>query len=380
MMKMILRLGLAAVLLAMAIGGGPLVGNAAPGDKPDLTAEFLRLCDGGVKVLYEQAIVERPERPFYRDSYTVRGLAAAYDVTGKPEYLRACKRWSDRMIEYQNGMIPKGAYYMQYGRRPGQDKGHSYVADCSSIALGVLATAVRCDDPAEKAKYSDSVKAFAKLVADNWVRPSGGVTDGYWPGGDKEFWCSTGIFGSLAFCLYKETGDEAYLKIGRGTIDWLNRQDVLTVADKEKSFPRHGMEPTLLMYCLEAYSAGLPYLEAGSPRREAAMRQLAVAHQWMLGNMAGRSEAEYLSQWGSKLGGLPFHLYVYAAQAPGNDKLTAAGDELLRHLGGILDRVSPSTQLAAFALMSYAERVSPGSIYRTSKQSVGARRSETRGK
>ena len=86
--------------------------------------------------------------------------------------------------------------------------------------------------------------------------------------------------------------------------------------------------------------------------------------------LAGRSEADYLSQWGSKLGGLPFHLYVYAGQAPGNDKLTAAGDELLRHVGGILDRVSPSAQLAAFALMSYAERVSPGSVYRTSEHAL----------
>ena len=319
-MEMILRIGLAAILCATALAGGPLAVHAAPGDQPDLKTEFLRLCDGGAKVLYEQAIVERPERPFYRDSYTVRGLAVAYDVTGKPEYLRACKRWSDRMIEYQNGMIPKGAYYMQYGRRPGQDKGHWYAADCSSIALGVLATAVRCDDPAEKAKCWDSVKAFAKLVADNWVRPSGGVANGYWPTTDKEWWCSTGIFGSLAFCLYKETGDPTCLKIGLGAIDWLNRQDLLTVAERDKAFPKYEIEPTVLMYCLEAYSAGLPYLETGSPRHKAAMRQLAIAHDWMLGNMAGRSEADYLSQWGSKLGGLPFHLYIYAGQVPGNDK------------------------------------------------------------
>ena len=203
---MILRIGLAAMLCATVFVGGPLAVNAAAEDKLDLKAEFLRLCDGGVKVVYEQAIVERPERPFYRDSYTVRGLAVAYDVTGKPEYLRACKRWSDRMIEHQNGMIPKGAYYMQYGRRPGQDKGHWYVADCSSIALGVLATAVRCDDPAEKAKYLDSVKAFAKLVADNWVRPSGGVANGYWPTSDKEWWCSTGTFGGAGLLSLQGDG------------------------------------------------------------------------------------------------------------------------------------------------------------------------------
>lgn len=45
-------------------------------------------------------------------------MAVAYDITGKPEYLDGCKRWSDRMIEHQRKMIPEGAYYMQYGRRP----------------------------------------------------------------------------------------------------------------------------------------------------------------------------------------------------------------------------------------------------------------------
>ena len=66
--------------------------------------------------------------------------------------------------------------------------------------------------------------AFAKLVKDNYVRPSGGVTDGFWSHFGGEWWCSTGIFGSLAFVLYRETGDEAYLQIGRGVVDWLNRQ------------------------------------------------------------------------------------------------------------------------------------------------------------
>ena len=95
-------------------------------------------------------------------------------------------------------------------------------------------------------------------MADRFVRPSGGVTDGYWPKSDDEWWCSTGIFGSLAFHLYAETGDESCLRIGLGTIDWLNRQDLLGMKD-------YAM-PIVLMYSLEAYSASLPYLEAGTPR------------------------------------------------------------------------------------------------------------------
>jgi hypothetical protein len=361
------KLGIAAILCAGMLGRTCLAADATP-NQADFKPAFLRACDGGAKVLHEQVLLERPEHQFYRDSYTVRGLAVAYDMTGKPEYLRACKEWSDRMIEYQEKMIPQGAYYMQYGRRPGKDKGHWYVADCSSIALGLLATAVRCDEKAEKTKYLDSVKAFAKLVTGAYRRPSGGVTPGDWPRVSDEWWCSTAVFGSLNFCLYRETGDEKYLAIGTGAIDWLNRQDFLTVARRDVEFPEHEIKPTVMMYCLEAYSAGLPYLEAGSQRRTDAMAQLAKSHDWMLANMMGHSDADYLSQWGSKFGGLPFHLYVYAGQAPNNDKLIAAGDELLRHIGPILDQTPPSTQLASFALMSYTERLSPGSIYRASKR------------
>jgi hypothetical protein len=289
-------------------------------------------------------------------------------MTGKAEYLDACRLWSDRMIEFQDGMIPQGAYYMQYGRRPGQDQGSWYVADSSSIALGVLATAVRCGDPTQKKRYLDSVTSFAQLVAQNWVRPSGGVTDGFWAKSDEEWWCSTGIFGSLAFHLCEETKDEPYLAIGLGTIDWLNRQDLLTVA---KHFPPQEIKPTVMAYCLEAYSTGLPRLEPGSERHKLALAQLTKAHQWMLENMGGRAGIDYVSQWGSKFGALPFHLYVQSQHVPGGEQLVAAADAELRHIAKILDTAAPShqrDQLALFAMMSYAEKLSPGSMYRASKR------------
>jgi rhamnogalacturonyl hydrolase YesR len=345
------------------------VSPTALGQQPELRAEFLRLCDAGCRDVRQQArTTERTGRAFYWDSYVVRGLAVAYDMTGKEEYIEACKLWSDRMIEYQKGMIPKGAYYMQYGRRPGQRQGNWYVADCSSIALGVLATAIRCEDPTEKQRYLDSVKSFARLVADNFVRTSGGVTDGYWPKSDKEWWCSSGIFGSLMFCLFRETGEESYLKIGLGTIDWLNRQDLLTVA---VHYPPETIKPTVMMYCLEAYSAGLPYLTAGTPRHEAAMAQLARAHSWMSKNLGGRAGIDYVSQWGSKSGGLPFHVYVYTGHVPDSRQLAAAADRELRYIAGVLGKAAASNQrdqLALFAMMSYAEKLSPGSIYRKSKR------------
>jgi hypothetical protein len=44
---------------------------------------------------------------------------------------------------------------------------------------------------------------------DNYVRYSGGITDGLWSKFNGEWWCSTGFFGSLAFVLYDETADPA---------------------------------------------------------------------------------------------------------------------------------------------------------------------------
>lgn len=336
---------------------------------PELRAEFIRLCDDGCPIVEKQArTTQRIGRAYYWDSYLVRALAVAHDMTGKPEYLDACRRWSDRMIEHQQKMVPKGAYYMQYGRRPGQQQGNWYVADCSSIALGVLATAVRCPGPDDRKRYLGSVESFAGLVAERFVRGSGGVTDGYWPKSDQEWWCSTGIYGSLAFCLYNQTGNRRYLKIGLGTIDWLNRQDLLTVA---VHYPAETIKPTVMMYCLESYSAGLPHLVPGSRRHQGAMAQLAKAQQWTSANWGGRAGIDYISQWGSKFGGLPFHMYVYARHLPDGRSVAAAADRELRHIAGVLRRAPPSNQrdqLALFVMTSYAERLSPGALYRTSKR------------
>jgi hypothetical protein len=347
--------------------------SAAPspglGQEPDLAAEFSQLCDANCKLVEKQArATKREGRAFYWDSYVVRALCAAYDMNGKQEYMSACKLWSDRMLEFQKDMIPEGAYYMQYGRKPGEKEGGWYAADCACIALAVLATAIRCEDPAEKAKYLNSVLSFAELVSENFVRPSGGVTDGYWSKSDKEWWCSTGVFGSLAFHLYQETGDKSYLKIGLDTIDWLNRQDLLTVA---VHFPPETIKPTVMLYSLEAYSAGLAHLKPGSERHKLAMAQWGKAFDWMSKNQRGQAGIDYLTQWGSKFGGLPFLMYVYANHVPASDELVQAADRELRYMAGILAKAPASNhrdQLALFAMMSYAEKLSPGTIYRSSRR------------
>ena len=340
------------------------VAGAQPADGERLRTEFLKMCDAAC------AELNTPERkvPFYHDSYAVRALAVAFDLTGERKYLEVCRRWSNRMIEYQNGMTPKGAYWMNYGRKPGETKGGWYVADCASIAMGVQATAVRCEKPADRQHYMDSVTAYAKLVMDNYVRPSGGITDGLWPKFDGEWWCSSGIFGSLAFLLYAETGKEEYLKVGRGAVDWLNRMDFC----KAEHIDFKEAAPAVVMYVFEAFSAGMAHLDPQSPLGKASVAHIGAALEWMRENQRGRganSPWDYRKQWGCKLGGLPFHQYVYARHLPGGAAIAAAADQELRHLASqvFADGEPKLTQLVCFTMMSYAEKLRPGAIYRKTR-------------
>ena len=362
---------LLALLLAGLVASAAVGTNRALARKPetrDFRADFLELADLAAEQLNHEPRKPPRHKAFYVDSYVVRALAIAYDLTGEQKYLDPCKRWSDRMLDCQNRMNPRGAYYMNYGRKPGEDKGGWYVADSACIGMGVLATAVRCRDKAEKDRYLDSVERFAKLVMDNYVGPAGGITDGLWEKYDGEWWCSSGTFCSLAFLLYKETDDAQYLEVAYGALDWLNRLDF----HKVKHISFEDAAPSVVMYVFEGHSASMPYLKEGTERREATVAQIAKAAAWMARNQKSRQPAakwDYHSQWGSKLGGLPFQMLVYARHVPEFRELRPAAEAELAHVSSVLFAGGDPklSQLAAFALISYAEMVRPGALFRPSE-------------
>ena len=114
------------------------------------------------------------------------------------------------------------------------------------------------------------------------------------------------------------------------------------------------------MYVLEAYSAAWAHLEAGSELRKRALAQMTVGLGWMTENrVSGRTGGNWdcNSQWGSKFGGLPFHVYVYARHNPDGKKEIAAADRELAAVSEVLGRDRPPrlSQLRVFAMMSYAE-------------------------
>jgi hypothetical protein len=61
-------------------------------------------------------------------------------------------------------------------------------------------------------------------------------------------------------------------------------------------------------------------------------------------------------------------MYVWSRFLPANQPLVAAADQELTQLGQLLaNDPAKQFQLAAFAMMSYAERLSPGRLYRTER-------------
>ena len=328
-------------------------------DDADLRSTFFLLCDSIVKRIHDV----NTKNDYFIDSYAVRSLCVAYDMTGKQEYLDACISWSKHMVGFQEKMIPAGVYYMNYERKPAEDKGDWFVADGSCIAMGVLTTAVRCKEP-DKKQLMESVEKFAGLVMKNYLGPSGGVCNGGWSVSKDEWWCSSGLFGSLTFILYETTGDKKYLNAGLGIVDWCNKQDLT----KTKPFPLSEQGPSMPMYFLEVYSAGWPYLSKENVIKKAAALKVGWCLDWIKEQQQTPIKSRKWAPtewWGSKFGGLPFHEFVFSKYLPEYAGLKSDADQELKKLTEIvISQHLFDAQLTMFMMLTYAERLSPGNIYR----------------
>ena len=374
---------MAGVLLVCLVGW---VGSAAaaPGEEATrrvFEARFLKFCDLAASELNKEItpFVSRTNAdpvthhmPFFEDAHAVRALAVGYDMTGNRAYLDACRRWSDRIIAYQARMIPKGAYYINHSRAPGQDKGQWNLADSGSIGMGVLATATRCQDPAEKQRYLESVRTFARLVMGNYVGPEGGISNGLWPEYAGQWWCSTATFGSLAFLLYEETGEEKYLKVAKGALDWLVGQDF-----RELRPITFQQRPSgTIFYCFELYVAGLKHLPPDSAKYQTALRQINLALEWMAGNQKSRgAQVPDYTELNVDMAGLPYLMYGFARQIPRLRGITAAADGELDYIGKLLlAHGDPNIsrlmvwEVMTWGMLSHAERLAPGALMRGSRE------------
>lgn len=105
-------------------------------------------------------------------------------------------------------------------------------------------------------------------------------------------------------------------------------------------------------------------------------KHIAEGFRWLAENQKGRgarSKWEYLAE-DTYMPGNPYFMYVFARQLPQHGDQAAEADRELRFVGQLLYRGGkPRTtrlvvwEAMTFAMMSYAERLCPGGVFRTSR-------------
>jgi hypothetical protein len=199
-------------------------------------------------------------KPFFEDAYAVTALTKI----GGAENMQVSKIWADSMLDYQAKMIPAGAYYMNYYRKPRKDDGDWYTADASTIALAILKVYEATGD----SRYLESVNQYVSLVEARFLNSDFGVNNGLWGNYTDSWWCSTANYGSLVLELYRVTG---YPKYRTRTVE------LLTWLDKARlnGFVHPGINtdgPAIVFYVGlfvgAAERIGIPHTELGSDLRK----------------------------------------------------------------------------------------------------------------
>jgi hypothetical protein len=349
----------------------------------DLAAKsrFLRLCDVACQELNKPITPflwtyvtnsgnpKAHHMPFFEDAHAVRALCVAYDMTGDIKYLDTCQRWTDRVIAFQNQMTPDSAYYMNYGREPDADRGNWYVADSGTIGMGVLATSIRALDVTDKLRYLNSVRAFAELVTKNYVGKNGGIANGLWGGYHEEWWASTATAGALLFLLDAEVASGEYSEVALQAFDWM-----LLHGLRKAVYPSFEQKPAaVVFYYGQFYAIALHHSALQGSRREAANVPITEMLEWLSKNQKGRGAINYFVS--TYMAGMPYLMTAFAGELPqAPPALRSAADEELRYIDAILfkDGVPDATQLStwelmSWAMMSYAEKLSPSALFRNSQ-------------
>jgi hypothetical protein len=232
--------------------------------------------------------------------------------------------------------------------------------------MGVLATALRCRDTAERERYLASVRAFLALMMERWVNADGGISNGLWPEYAGSWWCSTANVGKLAFLMYDATGEEKYLKVGREGMRWLastHFRDVRPITFEQRP-------SGIIFYCFDFHATGLRHFEPGSSTREAVLRQWSDAAEWLAENQKTRgAPVPDYTEKNVDMAAMPSLMYAFARHAPEHRGLISPADAELRYIADLLlNRTDmnvsrlPIWEVMTWGMMSYAERLAPGSI------------------
>ena len=92
-------------------------------------------------------------------------------------------------------------------------------------------------DPADQSRYLSSLNSFSNLVLNNYVDPSGGITDGIWAGHSGPYWCATSTFGAMSYLLYDQTGDPRQLQAASNATNWMLSYNLADLSPSVRAWP-----------------------------------------------------------------------------------------------------------------------------------------------
>ena len=384
------RLNQQAVALVAVFCGAAILGVLWPAGAAAQTdtdrAEFLRLSDLAVTEFnkpysphfsQDDLSSATHHAPFFEDSYAVRALNVGYEMTGDSRYGDAATLWTNRIVGYQNQMIPTGAYFLNYNykvgnsyyRQPNSSTGQWLVADSGCIGMSVMSTYVHTVDTAQRSQYLASLNSFSNLVINNYVRSDGGITDGIWNGYADQWWCSTATFGSMSYLLYDQTGDARHWQAASNATNWMLTHDFYGSNPPEWDGLGSSGAPGVALYVGEFYALALDHLPQDDPRRTAIVGQVDELLDWMADNQKTQNPNSTIDYWGhTHMAGLPYLQFVLAREL-GRDDLIPVAKAELEYIVDLIDadgpRVSrnPTWSMITWAMTSYAELLSPGALY-----------------
>lgn len=203
-------------------------------------------------------------KPFFEDAYAVIALTKG----GGTENIRVSRIWADRMLDYQAKMIPPGAYYMNYYRKPGERDGVWVTADASTIALAILSVYEATGD----ARYLDSVNQYVSLVEARFLNSDFGVNDGFWGSYTDSWWCSTANYGSLVLELYRVTAYPRYLTRAVELLTWLDKAGLNGFVYPDVNAGGPAIVFYVGLFVGAAEKMGIPQRKLGSDLREWLLR------------------------------------------------------------------------------------------------------------
>ncbi len=225
----------------------------------------------------------------FQQTHAIRAMLGAHRVRPRKIYLQTAKDWADMTLRMQGTQGHPARYNMGYGLqiRKGIPR-KWYVADCGTIALGLLdvATFLRDRDPM-RARLIDSTRRFADYIIETWTLADGSFTLGFDEFkclNKKAYHCANAQSNLFLWPLAEVSGEPAYAEQALKTTRWLAEWD-------EYDCGYYGCTVHNRAYNGESMLVSLAYMPPG----EKALRKSVVAN--LRRHVAGWAGEQFGKGW-----------------------------------------------------------------------------------